>query len=35
MRPLAAAINNAIFEATGRRIRRAPLNALHIKQSTV
>ena len=35
MRPLAAAINNAIFEATGRRIRRAPLNAAHIKQSTV
>jgi len=24
MRPLAAAVNNAIFEATGVRIRRAP-----------
>jgi len=35
MRPLAAAVNNAIFEATGRRIRRAPLNAAHIRQSTV
>ena len=32
MRPLAAAIGNAIFEATGRRIRRAPLNAANIKQ---
>ena len=35
MRPLAAAVGNAIFEATGRRIRRAPLNAENIKQSTV
>ena len=35
MRPLAAAVNNAIFEATGIRIRRAPLNAARIKTSTV
>ena len=35
MRPLAAAVNNAIFEATGMRIRRAPLNAARIKASTV
>src|SRR5258706_832761 len=35
MRPLAAAINNAIFEATGTRIRRAPLNPAHIKAASV
>jgi CO/xanthine dehydrogenase Mo-binding subunit len=35
MRPLAAAIGNAVFEATGTRVRRAPLNAGHIKASTV
>ncbi|HEX5279681.1 MAG TPA: molybdopterin cofactor-binding domain-containing protein [Micropepsaceae bacterium] len=35
MRPLAAAVNNAIFEATGTRLRRAPLNAARIKASTV
>ncbi|HYM18034.1 MAG TPA: molybdopterin cofactor-binding domain-containing protein [Micropepsaceae bacterium] len=35
MRPLAAAIGNAIFEATGTRVRRAPLNPQHIKASTV
>ena len=35
MRPLAAAINNAIFEATGTRIRRAPLTPARIKASTV
>jgi CO/xanthine dehydrogenase Mo-binding subunit len=35
MRPLAAAINNAIFEATGTRIRRAPLTPERIRQSTV
>jgi CO/xanthine dehydrogenase Mo-binding subunit len=35
MRPLAAAINNAIFEATGTRIRRAPLTPERIKTSTV
>jgi len=35
MRPLAAAINNAIFEATGTRVRRAPLTPQHIKASTV
>jgi CO/xanthine dehydrogenase Mo-binding subunit len=34
-RPMAAAINNAIFEATGRRLRRAPLNATNIRASTV
>jgi CO/xanthine dehydrogenase Mo-binding subunit len=32
---MAAAINNAIFEATGTRIRRAPLNAAHIKAASV
>jgi len=35
MRPLVAAVNNAIFEATGTRLRRAPLNAARIKASTV
>ena len=35
MRPLVAALNNAIFEATGTRLRRAPLNAARIKASTV
>jgi len=35
MRPLAAAVNNAIFEATGMRIRRAPLNAARIKAAGV
>ena len=35
MRPLAAAINNAIFEATGTRIRRAPLTPERIRTSTV
>ena len=35
MRPLAAAVNNAIFEATGMRIRRAPLNAARIKAAAV
>jgi CO/xanthine dehydrogenase Mo-binding subunit len=35
MRPLAAAVNNAIFEATGNRLRRAPLNTQRIKASTV
>jgi len=35
MRPLAAAIGNAIFEATGTRVRRAPLTPQHIKASTV
>jgi CO/xanthine dehydrogenase Mo-binding subunit len=35
MRPLAAAFNNAIFEATGTRIRRAPLNPLNIKAAAV
>jgi CO/xanthine dehydrogenase Mo-binding subunit len=35
MRPLTAAIGNAVFEATGTRVRRAPLNAGHIKASTV
>ena len=35
MRPLVAALNNAIFEATGMRLRRAPLNAARIKASTV
>jgi CO/xanthine dehydrogenase Mo-binding subunit len=35
MRPLAAAIGNAIFEATGTRVRRAPLTPQHIKSSTV
>jgi nicotinate dehydrogenase subunit B len=35
MRPLAAAINNAIFEATGTRIRRAPLTPEHIRASSV
>jgi CO/xanthine dehydrogenase Mo-binding subunit len=34
-RPMAAAVNNAIFEATGTRLRRAPLNAQRIKASTV
>ena len=34
-RPMAAAVNNAIFEATGQRLRRAPLNAARIKASTV
>jgi nicotinate dehydrogenase subunit B len=35
MRPLAAAINNAIFEATGTRIRRAPLTPERIRASSV
>ena len=35
MRPLAAAINNAIFEATGTRIRRAPLNTQNIRAAAV
>jgi CO/xanthine dehydrogenase Mo-binding subunit len=35
MRPLAAAINNAIFEATGTRIRRAPLNPVNIRAAAV
>ena len=35
MRPLAAAINNAIFEATGTRIRRAPLTPAHIRAAAV
>jgi CO/xanthine dehydrogenase Mo-binding subunit len=35
MRPLTAAIGNAVFEATGTRVRRAPLNPGHIKASTV
>ena len=30
-RGTAAAINNAIFDATGVRIRRAPLNAARVK----
>ncbi len=34
-RPMAAAVNNAIFEATGVRLRRAPLNAERIKAGTV
>ena len=34
-RPMAAALNNAIFEATGTRLRRAPLNAARIRASTV
>ncbi len=34
-RPMAAAMNNAIFEATGTRLRRAPLNAARIRASTV
>ncbi len=34
-RPMAAAVNNAIFEATGTRLRRAPLNAARIRASTV
>jgi CO/xanthine dehydrogenase Mo-binding subunit len=34
-RPMAAAVNNAIFEATGTRIRRAPLNPVQIKASSV
>jgi CO/xanthine dehydrogenase Mo-binding subunit len=32
---MAAAINNAVFEATGKRLRRAPLNATNIRASTV
>ena len=35
MRPLAAAVNNAVFEATGNRIRRAPLTAERIRASSV
>jgi CO/xanthine dehydrogenase Mo-binding subunit len=35
MRPLAAAVNNAIFEATGTRLRRAPLTPQHIKAAGV
>jgi CO/xanthine dehydrogenase Mo-binding subunit len=35
MRPLAAAINNAIFEATGTRLRRAPLTPGRIKAAAV
>jgi CO/xanthine dehydrogenase Mo-binding subunit len=35
MRPLAAAVNNAIFEATGVRLRRAPLNTQRIKSAGV
>jgi CO/xanthine dehydrogenase Mo-binding subunit len=35
MRPLTGAINNAIFEATGTRIRRAPLTAERIRTSSV
>jgi len=35
MRPLAAAVNNAIFEATGVRLRRAPLNTERIKSAGV
>jgi len=34
-RPMAAAVNNAIFEATGTRIRRAPLTPGRIRASTV
>jgi nicotinate dehydrogenase subunit B len=35
MRPLAAAVNNAVFEATGVRLRRAPLNTRNIKAAGV
>jgi CO/xanthine dehydrogenase Mo-binding subunit len=35
MRPLAAAVANAVFEATGVRVRRAPLNASRIKSAGV
>jgi nicotinate dehydrogenase subunit B len=35
MRPIAAAVNNAIFEATGVRLRRAPLNTARIKNAGV
>jgi nicotinate dehydrogenase subunit B len=35
MRPLAAAVNNAVFEATGVRLRRAPLNTARIKAAGV
>jgi nicotinate dehydrogenase subunit B len=35
MRPLAAAVNNAVFEATGIRLRRAPLNTARIKEAGV
>ncbi len=33
MRPLVGAVANAIFEATGKRPRRAPLNATNIRRS--
>jgi nicotinate dehydrogenase subunit B len=33
MRPLVGAVANAIFEATGKRVRRAPLNAANILRS--
>ncbi|MGE3533045.1 MAG: molybdopterin cofactor-binding domain-containing protein [Steroidobacteraceae bacterium] len=33
VRIVAAAVNNAFFEATGKRIRRAPLNAERIRQA--
>lgn len=35
MRPLSGAVGNAIFEATGRRIRRAPFSAARIRASSV
>jgi nicotinate dehydrogenase subunit B len=35
MRPLAASVANAIFEATGTRVRRAPLTPARIRTSTV
>ena len=34
-RPMAAAVNNAIFEATGVRLRRAPLTPQRIKAAGV